>query len=77
MLCTIGEQVTSGKIKVNLDINKIPFIAMSLDLCNTISQAGLSCPISAGSHTLSLSQQIPDEAPSVSGSVSTECYSYY
>jgi hypothetical protein len=61
-----GEQVTSGEMKVNLAINKIPFISTNLDLCSTISQAGLSCPISAGSHSLSLTVQIPDEAPAVS-----------
>ena len=62
----IGEQVTGGELKVNLAINKVPFISTNLDLCDTISQAGLSCPISSGSHTLTVTQQIPDEAPSVS-----------
>ena len=61
----IGEQVTGGELKVNLAINKIPFISTNLDLCSTISQAGLKCPISAGSQTFTFSQQIPDEAPSV------------
>lgn len=71
---TFNEQVTSGELKVNLAINKIPFISTNLDLCDTISQAGLSCPISAGSHTLTVSQQIPDEAPS--GSYTGNQYLY-
>ena len=58
--------MTSGKIKVNLIINKFPFISSDIDFCSTVSQFGLKCPISAGPQTFSLTVQIPDEAPTVS-----------
>ena len=51
---------------MNLVVNKIPFISTNLDLCDVASMAGLSCPISAGQQVLKVSQQIPNEAPSVS-----------
>ena len=58
--------MTGGEIKVNLAIDKIPFISTVIDLCGEASQAGLSCPIAAGPQTLQVKQEIPDEAPSVS-----------
>ena len=61
ILILIDEKVTGGKIKVNLVYNKIPFLSTKLDLCDV-----LSCPIRAGQQVLKISQQIPDEAPSVS-----------
>ena len=61
----IDEKVTGGQLKVNLVVDKIPFISTSLDLCDIASMAGLSCPISAGQQMLKVSQQIPEEAPSV------------
>ena len=60
------EDVTGGEVKVNLAIDKIPFISTEFDLCDIASDAKLSCPIKAGQHTLFVSQSIPDEAPSVS-----------
>ena len=66
VLIFIDEKVTGGQLKVNLVVNKIPFISTNLDLCDVASMAGLSCPISAGQAVLKVSQQIPDEAPSVS-----------
>lgn len=65
VLIVLAEQVTGGTVKVNLDIDKIPFISLNLDLCELLSDAGLSCPVSAGPQTLTVSQEIPDEAPSV------------
>ena len=62
----IDEKVTGGQLKVNLVVDKIPFISTTLDLCDIASMAGLSCPISAGQQMLKVSQQIPEEAPSVS-----------
>lgn len=63
---TIAEEdVTGGEVKVNLAIDKIPFISTEFDLCDIASQANLECPIKAGQHMLTVTQQIPDEAPSV------------
>lgn len=61
---TFDEKVTGGQLKVNLVVNKIPFISTNLDLCDIASMAGLSCPISTGQQVLKVSQQIPNEAPS-------------
>ena len=53
-------------MKAKLSIDKFPFLARTLDLCKIVSEAGSSCPIQPGNLTLSFSQQIPSEAPSVS-----------
>ena len=66
ILCMcVGEKVTNGELEVNLAFNNIPFISQKFDLCSTISLASLECPISAGVHTLSVTQQIPADISSV------------
>ncbi len=37
-----------------------------LDLCSTAKDAGVSCPINAGSLTFHISEALPSAAPSVS-----------
>ena len=39
---------------------------MPLDLCDAVQQAGLSCPLSKGNHSISVTEEIPDLAPPVS-----------
>ena len=59
------EEVTGGEAKVNIIINNIPFLSIPINLCHMMSKAGLPCPIKPGSHVLTATQLIPDEAPSV------------
>ena len=60
------EEVTGGNIQLSLSINNIPFVNMPLDLCDAVQQAGLSCPLSKGNHSISVTEEIPDLAPPVS-----------
>ena len=67
-LC-IEEEVTSGKIKVNLKYVATPAFSAEPDLCNVVEENGLSCPLSAGEHTMTTSTTIPGYAPLVSVSL--------
>ena len=60
------EEVTGGNIQLTLSINNIPFVNLPLDLCDAAQQAGLSCPLSKGNHSVSISEDIPYLAPPVS-----------
>ena len=60
------EEVTGGNIQLSLSINNVPFVNMPLDLCDAVLQAGLSCPLSKGNHSISVTEVIPDLAPPVS-----------
>lgn len=62
------EQVTGGSIALKLKWGIITVVHETLDLCKTAEQAGLSCPIAAGTQTVSGSAQIPGIAPGVSTS---------
>lgn len=64
------ENVTSGEIKVSATLDNVPLISQTLDLCDNVGYVGLSCPISAGMHSVKVGPiQIPDIAPSVSACV--------
>jgi len=60
------EEVTGGNIQLSLSINNIPFVNMPLDLCDAAQQAGLSCPLYKGNHSISITEDIPYLAPPVS-----------
>ena len=62
---TAEEEVTGGQLKIVLKIDNIEFINTELQLCDIASEAGLTCPIKEGVHTLEVKQEIPDEAPRV------------
>lgn len=51
---------------MSLKWNNIPFFDSPFDLCDIVTQAGLSCPLAKGMHTFSTTQTIPFEAPKVS-----------
>ena len=60
------EEVTGGKIEVEAKYGIIPIYSGTLDLCATVGEIGLSCPIASGDRTLSTNQTIPSVVPSVS-----------
>ena len=59
------EEVTGGQIEIDLKWGFLP-INQKVDLCDAIKEAGKSCPLQAGTQTISVKQPIPGEAPSVS-----------
>lgn len=63
----LGEQVTGGSIKVDIKygIFSITLIDKTLDLCDTVKSAGVTCPLAAGDQNLAISESIPSVAPSV------------
>ena len=61
--------MTGGQIAINLLVDGIQFYDETLDLCDTGMQFGLSCPLTVGSHTVNINQDIPDEAPPVSSAM--------
>ena len=65
-LCTsTDEEVTGGQIEIDLKWGIFP-INQKVDLCDALKQAGRSCPLQAGTQTISVVQTIPGDAPSVS-----------
>ena len=73
LICTIdvtyaGEEVTGGQIEIDLKWGFIPVPAQKQDLCTALKNGGKSCPLEPGTQpqTMSISQTIPSEAPSVS-----------
>lgn len=61
-----GEEVTSGQIDINLKWGIIPLPAQKQDLCDALKQSGKACPLEPGTQTMTIAQQIPKAAPSVS-----------
>ena len=59
------EEVTGGQIEIDLKWGFLP-INQKVDLCDAVKQTGKSCPLQAGTQTISVKQTIPSEAPSVS-----------
>ncbi len=53
-----GESVSSGSIKVAVKDSIIP-ISTTLDLCTTVKDAGLSCPLLAQVYAMNITQKIP------------------
>jgi hypothetical protein len=64
----VGKEVKSGEIDIKLKDGFLPFV-QKVDLCNTMKQAGGSCPLEPGKQTISLSLPIPSMAPKVSSAI--------
>ena len=60
------EQVTSGEIEVKVKYVATTVVNQKSDLCESVKKNGLSCPLSAGEQTMTISQTIPGYAPLVS-----------
>jgi len=51
--------VTGGSLKVNVKFGIIPVFDKTYDLCDLAKQTGLSCPVSAGTHTTKITEDVP------------------
>ena len=60
-----AEQVTGGSIKVDVKFGIFTVYDKTLDLCDLAKQAGMACPIAAGSHTTKVTENVPDVPISV------------
>lgn len=54
-----AEQVTGGSLKVDVKFGIIPVFDKTYDLCDLAKEAGLSCPVSAGTHTTKITEDVP------------------
>lgn len=57
--------VTNGTIAVKVKWSIITVFDETLNLCDVAKDAGLSCPIAAGTHSVKVTETIPSIAPSV------------
>ena len=57
--------VTNGTIAVKVKWLIITVFDETLNLCDVAKDAGLSCPIAAGTHSVKVTETIPSIAPSV------------
>ena len=62
----VAEDVSSGKINVELKWGFIKVVNEELDLCGEAKAVGKTCPIAKGDVTFSATAAIPGVAPSVS-----------
>ena len=60
----IKEEITGGKIDIKLKVGFLP-IHETLDLCDTLQKAGQTCPIQKGTTTNKITQEVPNDIPSV------------
>lgn len=44
-LTVVGETITSGTIKLVVDVGNFPIYENAFSLCDEISNAGLTCPL--------------------------------
>jgi hypothetical protein len=58
----IKSEITGGNINAVIDILGIPVINKNIDLCKASPK--VTCPISAGHHSLEITQLIPSSVPS-------------
>ena len=63
-------------MKLNISIDGVNVVDQQLDLCVALPQVNLMCPLKMGSHTLSISVDLPDSIPSVS-LYSTSCTLFF
>ena len=49
----LGDDVISGHINLNISLDGMHLLSESLDLCETLPQLNLDCPLQMGSHTAS------------------------
>ncbi len=61
-----GEQISSGSLKIYIKYkNYIPVVSKTLSICDLATYIGESCPLDAGTHSLSITEVFPSYAPSV------------
>ena len=65
-LCVLGDDVTGGHVNLNISLNGVHLLTESLDLCETLPQMNLDCPLEMGPHVASFSLNLPSLLPSVS-----------
>ena len=51
---------------MELKFGIIPIYSSTLDLCDILKDAGISCPVASGSHTATVTETVPGAIPSVS-----------
>jgi hypothetical protein len=59
---TFSSEITSGNVNAVIDILGIPVINKNIDLCTASPK--VTCPITAGRHSIEISQLIPSSVPS-------------
>lgn len=62
----LAAAITGGSIEVKLKWGFVQVLDQKVDLCDTLKDAKLECPLAAGSYTVSQGAAIPGEAPKVS-----------
>ena len=62
----LSEKVTGGSIAVEVKYGIIPIYDTTLDLCDTLKEIGMVCPVAPGTYDKGLSVAIPSEIPGVS-----------
>lgn len=65
MIFGLEEQITSGHIQVKIKYGIITVYDETLDLCDIGEQAGLTCPLAAGDHSIKITENVPSIVPSV------------
>ena len=53
-------------MKIDAKYGIIPIPELKYDICDIVKQINMTCPIAKGSHSISVSDTIPGEVPSVS-----------
>lgn len=60
---TFDEEVTGGKIEIKAKYGIIPVYSGTLDLCDTLKEVDMECPIKKGDQTIVVNEEIPDVIP--------------
>lgn len=69
LLSITAEQVTAGKLKVEVKYGIIPVYSATLQLCTVLQDAGISCPVAPGAHSATVTETVPGAIPSVSSAL--------
>lgn len=60
---TLSEEVTQGNIKLNIDIDNLHVVDETLDLCATLPEVKLMCPLQKGVHSAFISVFLAEDIP--------------
>lgn len=60
---TTSKDIMKGNIRIKATYGVIPLLDETVDLCDTLKQVNMTCPLSAGTYALTQSATIPSEAP--------------
>jgi len=71
---TLTETVTSGKITVNVKVDKFPVYSATLDLCTEVATIGLTCPLAP--QVLYIQETIAIGSIPISGTVDATAQAY-